>query len=476
MSSNKENLSVQRILKLVDENSFMEIGSRITARSTDFNLSAEKAPSDGVVTGYGLVDGCLVFVYSQDASVLNGTIGEMHAKKIASVYDMAMKMGAPVIGLIDCGGVRLQESVDALDAMGLIYSKEVAASGVIPQISAVFGSCGGGLNVVPALSDFTFVEENGKMFINAPAAIKGNKDANADHMTAAFAAEQNGCVDMVGSEDDIIAEIRALVTMLPANNEGDTYTDTCEDDLNRACESMVEMMDDPHYLIGEIADDGIAFEAKRDYAKNMVTSLIRVNGQTVGVIANAAASYDEEGNKTELDNALCACACDKAADMINFCDAFGIPVVTLTNVKGLSTCECSEKKLAKAMARMTAAFAQATCPKLNVVTGQAFGTAYVAMNSKAIGADMVYAYPNAQIGTMDAKVAAKIICPDAAPAELAEKVAEIEKMQNGAAAACARGQVDRIIEPADTRKYVAAALELLYSKSAFAPEKKHGTR
>ena len=165
MSSNNENLAMQRIAKLVDENSFMEIGSLVTARSTDFNLTAAKAPSDGVIIGHGLIDGNLVFIYSQDASVLNGTIGEMHAKKIASVYDMAMKMGAPVIGFIDCGGIRLQESVDALDGFGMIYAKEVAASGVIPQICGVFGNCGGGLSVVPALCDFAFVEESkGRMF------------------------------------------------------------------------------------------------------------------------------------------------------------------------------------------------------------------------------------------------------------------------------------------------------------------------
>ena len=159
MSSNNENLAIQRIAKLVDENSFMEIGSLVTARSTDFNLTAAKTPSDGVVIGHGLIDGNLVFIYSQDASVLNGTIGEMHAKKIASVYDMAMKMGAPVIGLIDCGGIRLQESVDALDGFGTIYAKEVAASGLVPQICGVFGNCGGGLSVVPALCDFAFIEE-----------------------------------------------------------------------------------------------------------------------------------------------------------------------------------------------------------------------------------------------------------------------------------------------------------------------------
>ena len=216
MSSNNENLAMRRIAKLVDENSFMEIGSLVTARKAQILiLLRPKTPSDGVVIGHGLIDGNLVFIYSQDASVLNGTIGEMHAKKIASVYDMAMKMGAPVIGMIDCGGIRLQESVDALDGFGLIYAKE-AASGVIPQICGVFGNCGGGLSVVPALCDFAFIEESkGRMFVNSPDAIEGNRVEKCDTANASFQSENNGCIDGVGTEDDIIADIRALVKHAP---------------------------------------------------------------------------------------------------------------------------------------------------------------------------------------------------------------------------------------------------------------------
>ena len=199
MNSSNDSLAMQRITKLVDENSFMEIGSLVTARNTDFNLADTDTPSDGVITGHGLVDGNLVFVYSQNAAVLNGTIGEMHAKKIAAVYDMAMKMGAPVIGFIDCAGMRLQESVDALNGFGEIYAKEVAASGVVPQISAIFGSCGGGLAVVPALSDFAFMESKGKMFINSPNAIEGNRIEKCDTSSAEFQSEKNGCIDAVGT-------------------------------------------------------------------------------------------------------------------------------------------------------------------------------------------------------------------------------------------------------------------------------------
>ena len=407
MNSSNDSLAMQRITRLVDENSFIEIGSLVTARSTDFNLAATDTPSDGVITGHGLIDGNLVFIYSQDASVLNGTIGEMHAKKIAAVYDMAMKMGAPVIGFIDCAGVRLQESVDALDGFGLIYAKEVAASGVVPQISAVFGSCGGGLAVVPALSDFAFIEESkGKMFVNSPNAIDGNRIEKCDTSSAAFQADENGCIDATGTEDEILADIRELVGMLPLNNEGDVYTDECVDDLNRACESMDAMKGDPRYLLSEISDSHTFFETKAGYARDMVTGFIKLNGMTVGAVANCTTVYDEEGKESEkFDNVLSAKGCEKAAEFVSFCDAFEIPVLTLTNVKGYKACKCSEKRLAKALAHLTSAFAGATCPKVNLITGEAYGTAYVAMNSKSIGADFVYAWPDAKVGMMDADLA-----------------------------------------------------------------------
>lgn len=478
MSSKSESLAMQRIAKLVDENSFMEIGSLVTARSTDFNLSAAKAPSDGVIIGHGLIDGNLVFVYSQDASVLSGTIGEMHAKKIASVYDMAMKMGAPVIGFIDCGGIRLQESVDALDGFGTIYAKEVAASGVIPQICGVFGNCGGGLSVVPALCDFAFVEESkGRMFINSPDAIKGNRIEACDTASADFQGQNNGCIDGIGTEDDIIADIRALVSMLPLNNEGDVYTDSCDDDLNRACNSMAQMKDDPRYLLSELSDEHVFFETKKNFAKNMVTGFIKLNGMTVGAVANCSAVYDETGSKAEqFELSLTAKGCNKAAEFVSFCDAFSIPVLTLTNVNGFKNCMCSEKNLAKALAKMTYAFSNTTSPKVNLITGEAYGSAYVSMNSKSIGADMVYAYPDAKIGMMDSKIAATIMYPEADAAEITEKAADYEKLQSSVESAAARGYVDLIIEPADTRKYLVGAFEMLYSKYVYAPEKKHGTK
>ena len=220
MSNTAQSPASRRIEGLLDGNSFVEIGGQVTARSTDFNLQQSKCPSDGVVTGYGLIDGNLVYVYSQDASVLNGTLGEMHAKKIVRLYEMACKMGAPVIGLIDCAGVRLQEGVDALNAFGEVYTQQALASGVVPQITAVFGHCGGGLAVVPGLSDFTFMEEkDAKLFVNAPNTIAGNNTQKCDSASAKFQAEEAGSVDAVADEAGILAQIRALVAMLPGNNE-----------------------------------------------------------------------------------------------------------------------------------------------------------------------------------------------------------------------------------------------------------------
>ncbi|MBD5451413.1 MAG: carboxyl transferase, partial [Lachnospiraceae bacterium] len=234
--SSTSSLASKRIESLLDENSFVEIGALVTARATDFNLKQADTPSDGVVTGYGVINGNLVYVYSQDAAVLNGSVGEMHAKKITNLYDLAMKTGAPVIGLIDSAGLRLQEAADALNAFGEIYLKQTLASGVIPQITAIFGSCGGGLALIPTLTDFTFMEEEkAKLFVNSPNALDGNNITKCDSSSAAFQSSESGIVDVVANEAAIYAKIRDLVTMLPANNEDEASYDECTDDLNRVC-------------------------------------------------------------------------------------------------------------------------------------------------------------------------------------------------------------------------------------------------
>ncbi len=466
----------QRINALLDENSFVEIGGLVTARATDFNLKQTETPSDGVVTGYGVIDGNLVYVYSQDASVLNGSVGEMHAKKIVNIYELAMKMGAPVIGLIDSAGLRLQEATDALNGFGEIYRCQAMASGVIPQITAVFGSCGGGLALIPAMTDFAFMEEkNAKLFVNSPNALSGNEISRCDTSAAAFQSEETGLVDMVADEPTILGQIRQLVSILPANNSDLAWTD-CTDDLNRACAQIANCVGDTAIALSQIADDGLFVEVKQDYAKDMAAGFIRLNGATVGAVANRTEICDENGEVVEkFDAAISPRGAEKAAEFVNFCDAFDIPVLTLTNVTGFAATTCSEKRMAKAAGRLTYAFANATVPKVNVIIGKAYGSAYVAMNSKAVGADITIAWPDAQIGMMDAKLAAKIICDGQGADAIDACAKEYEALQNNVTSAAKRGYVDQIVEPADTRKYVIGAFEMLSNKTEGRPEKKHGT-
>lgn len=472
-----ENSASRRIATLLDEGSFVEIGGAVTARSTTFNLQEKAAPSDGVITGYGVIDGNLVYVYSQDADVLGGALGEMHAKKIARIYDMAMKMGAPVIGLIDCAGLRLQEATDALEAFGSLYHKQALASGVIPQVTAIFGMCGGGLAVVPGLTDFTFMEaKDGKLFVNSPNALEGNEISKCNTASADYQSKTAGLVDGIGAEAEILGQIRDLVCMLPANNEDDMSYEECTDDLNRICADIANASEDTAIALAQIADNQILVETKKDYAKEMVTGFIRLNGMTVGVVANRSKVYNAEAEvEAEFDSVLTVDGCKKATDFVNFCDAFSIPVLTLTNVTGFAATVESEKNMASAVAKLTYAFANATVPKVNVIVGKAFGSAYVSMNSKSIGADLVYAWPTAEIGMMDAKLAAQIMYADADAETLNEKAAEYKELQSSPNSAAARGYVDAIIELADTRKYVIGAFEMLFTKREDRPAKKHGT-
>ena len=466
----------QRIMSLLDENSFVELGALVKARATDFNLKQTETPSDGVVTGYGVIDGNLVYVYSQDASVLNGSVGEMHAKKITNLYDLAMKTGAPVIGLIDSAGLRLQEATDALNAFGEIYLKQTMASGVIPQITAIFGSCGGGLAMITTLTDFTFMEEkNAKLFVNSPNALDENEISKCDTSAASFQSVETGIVDVVADEATIFAQIRELVAMLPSNNEDDDSIIECTDDINRVCAELENCAGDTSIALSQLADNGVFFETKADYAKEMVSGFIKLNGVTVGAVANRTEVYVDGAVAERFDAVLTANGCEKAADFINFCDAFQIPVLSLTNVKGFKATKCSEKRIAKAVARLTYAFANATVPKVNVVIGKALGSAYVAMNSKAIGADITMAWPNAEIGAMEASLAAKILCDGQGAEKIAECKDAYAALQNNVNSAAARGYVDHIVAPQDTRKYVIGAFEMLFTKREDRPAKKHGT-
>ena len=467
----------QRINALLDDNSFVEIGGLVTARATDFNMKPNETPSDGCITGYGVIDGKPVYVYSQDASVMNGTVGEMHARKIVNLYDLAMKTGSPVIGLIDSAGLRLQEATDALNAFGTIYLKQTLASGVIPQITAILGSCGGGLALFPTLTDFTFMEEkNAKLFVNAPNALDGNVITKCDSSSAAFQSEESGIVDVAADEATVLAKVRELISFLPANNGEGSDIVECKDDLNRVSADLANCVGDTSIALSIVADDNDFFEVKANYAKDMVVGFLKLDGVTVGAVANRSEVCDEEGKVAEkFDAVLSAEGCEKAADFVNFCDAFEIPVLTLTNVKGYKATVDSEKKIAKAAAKLTYALAHASVPKVNVIIGKAMGTAGIVMNSKAIGADITIAWPDAEIGTMDGKLAAKIMFEGQGADVINEKAAEYDALKLSAGSAARRGYVDQIVEAADTRKYVIGAFEMLFTKNEDRPAKKHGT-
>lgn len=329
----------------------------------------------------------------------------------------------------------------------------------------------------PTLTDFTFMEEKkGKLFVSAPNALQGNEVSKCDTASAAFNSEETGLADVAAEESELIAKIRELVSLLPSNNEDDASYEECTDDLNRLCEDLENCAGDTSLALSRIADNQEFFEVKAGYGKDVVTGFLKLNGTTVGAVANRTEIYDAEGNKAEtLDGTISSRGARKAAEFVNFCDAFSIPVLTLTNTKGFKATVCNEKMMAKSVGEMIYAFANATVPKVNVVVGKAYGNAYVAMNSKAIGADLVYAWPNAEIGMMDAALAAKIMYAGSDAETLKEKAKEYSALQSGVETAAARGYVDTVIDPAETRKYVIAAFEMLFTKREERPAKKHGT-
>lgn len=475
--SNKNALSAKdRIAALVDENSFVEIGAGVTKRNTDFNMQEKLVPSDGVITGYGLVQNNPVYIYSQDASVLNGTIGEMHARKIAHIYELAVKTGVPVIGLIDCAGIRLQEATDALAGFGQIYRMKAKASGIIPQISAVFGNCGGGVAIMAAMSDFTFMEKNNaRFFVNSPNTLAGNYTEKLDTASAAFQQEASAIDFTAEGEEEVLSGVRELVSILPGNNNDTAFSDECMDDLNRMTEDLAAEIADPAVALENIGDNNFFMEVKKEYAKEMVTGFICLDGMTIGVVANRTAQFDENGKIVcKYDARLTTAGCNKAVSFIKKCDAFNIPVLTLTNVEGFATTVEEEKTIAEAAAKLAAAFTEADVPKVNLITGNAYGTAYICMNSKHTGADMVFALEGANIGAMDAQAAAKVMYGGDKDADIAAKAAEFAE-KTGTGAAAARGYIDAVVEPASARKHLLYAFEMLFSKSGYPISKKHGT-
>ena len=466
MKETHNNVAYKRILDFVDECSFVELFQAVTCRNTDLTLKDYQDESDGVITGYGLINGRLVFLYSQNPDVLHGSLGEMHCKKIVQLYAQAMKMGAPVIAMLDSSGMRLQEGVDALTGFGEVLSAATEASGVIPLYTVIYGNCGGGLSLIPAMSDFTYmIKGEGRLYVNSPNTINENYQEKLDTADAAFQGLYSGVVDDCVTAQEAAEKILQLMLMLPSNNTEGTDVGCMTDDLNRLLEGMDSSNYEAKVLIGNLADNYVFAETKAIYAPELITGFIRLNGITVGVVANK-----EDEPRLTVDALL------KGSEFVRFCDAYELPLLFIGNVCGFDTTVSAEKSLGKAMSRFTAAVCEADVPKVTLLPGQAYGTASLLMNSKALGADFVYAWPNTEMGILPAKQAVEILYPDKAVSELKEEQERYSKSHNSVKAFAGRAQIDGVIEPANTRKYLVSAFDLLYTKYSCVQDKKHSLR
>ncbi|MEE0867445.1 MAG: carboxyl transferase domain-containing protein [Clostridia bacterium] len=449
----------ERIEALLDGGSFIELGAFVKGRGGD-------TACDGVITGYGSVDGKLVYVYSQDVTVLNGAVGELYAQKIENVFDMALKMGAPVIGMIDSDGVRLGEGTVAQAAMGKIITSAAKVSGVIPNISIVFGNCAGGSAIAAAMSDFVIInEKKGRMFVNGPAVVEASTGKSAS-VDAKGSVNESGNAHLIGKDDEECTQLaRLLLTYLPSNNLSDAFEFETDDDINRTSEILkdIDSIEDVRIVVSEVADDKAFFEIQGGYANEIVTGFIRLNGSTVGTVASNG-------------EALSGRAVQKAARFVRFCDCYNIPVLTFTDVDGF-TVSASEEVwgLAKKGAELAYAFAGATVAKVNVVIKKAYSTAYTLMNSKQSGADVVFAYPTAEMAPLAPAAGVGMLYSDRLKAGENREALENEYKETEASVynAAKSGYVDDIIDPAETRQRVIAALEMLKSKRAQSPARKH---
>lgn len=474
----------ERINKLLDAGSFVEIDAFVSHRCTDFGMDAVEAPGEGVVTGYGTVDGRLVYVYSQDFTVVGGSLGEMHAKKICKVMDMAAKMGAPIIGMNDSGGARIQEGIDALSGFGEIFYRNTINSGVIPQISVIMGPCAGGAVYSPAITDFIFmVDKTSKMFITGPQVIQsvtGEEVSAEDLGGSRVHAEKSGvCHFTASSDEECIESIKKLLGYLPSNNLEEAPYLEPTDEINRLSEKLTELVpDNPNQaydvkeVIAEVVDNGEFFEVHKEFAKNIVVGYARMNGASVGIVANQP---KVKAGALDID------ASDKAARFIRTCDSFNIPIITFTDTPGyFPGVDQEQGGIIRKGAKLLYAYSEATVPKINIITRKAYGGAYIAMSSKHLSTDMVMAWPTAEIAVMGAEGAANIIFKDDIknsddPIQTrADKVRDYRNRFATPFAAASRGYVDDVIEPDSTRPRIIAALEMLSSKRDSRPAKKHG--
>lgn len=464
VKSSGKMLAGERVEALLDEGSFIELDAFVSARG-------KETAADGVVTGYGTVDGRLVFAYAQDPTVIGGCIGEMHAKKICKVYEMAAKMGAPVVAMLDSNGARLEEGVLAQAAVGEIMASVARISGVVPHISLVLGTCAGSSAIIAEMSDFVIMseKEGAELFVNSPSVVTAST-SKAYEANAKACAAVSGNAHFTAKDDALAIETaKLLLSYLPSNNLCDAPEFECADDLNRMSESFMEVDGeyDVRSLIAAVADDGAFMESHITYARGAVTGFIRLNGITVGVVANQG---NEEGAT------LSGQAIEKMARFVRFCDAFNIAVLTFTDVEGFKVSADEENwGIARKSARLLYAFCEATVPKVNVVVKKAYGGAYAAMNSKQTGADVVLAYPTAEIAAIAPLAGVGVLFADRLHAGESREALVEEYKETVASAynAAKMGYVDDVIIPGETRPRVIAAFEMLRSKRVSAPSRKH---
>jgi propionyl-CoA carboxylase beta chain len=469
----------ERIDLLLDEDSFEEFDMFVAHRCTDFGMEKNRPYGDGVVTGWGTINGRQVYVFSQDFTVLGGSVSHTHAMKICKIMDMAMQNGAPVIGINDSGGARIQEGVDSLAGYGEVFQRNIEASGVVPQISVITGPCAGGAVYSPAMTDFIFmVRDSSYMFVTGPDVVKTvtNEQVTAEELGGASTHTKKSSVADAAFENDVeaMAEVRRLVDFLPLNNQEPVPVRPFFDDVNRAETSLDTLIpDNPNMpydmkeLIVKIADEGDFYEIQEDFAKNMVTGFIRLEGRTVGVVAN---------QPMVLAGCLDIDSSRKAARFVRFCDCFEIPILTFVDVPGFLPGTSQEHNgVIKHGAKLLFAYGEATVPKVTVITRKAYGGAYVVMSSKHLRGDINYAWPTSEIAVMGAKGATEIIhrADLGDDGKIAKHTADYEERFANPFVAAERGFIDEVIQPRSTRKRVSRAFAALRNKKRKLPWKKH---
>jgi propionyl-CoA carboxylase beta chain len=474
------NTARERIDFLLDPGTFVETDKFVTHRASEFGMSKNKIPGDGVVAGYGKIDGRLVYVFAQDFTVFGGTLSRANADKIMKIMDLAMKMGAPVIGLNDSGGARIQEGVESLAGYADIFHRNVKASGVIPQISAILGPCAGGAVYSPALTDFIFmVKKSSYMFVTGPDVIKTvtHEEVTQNELGGAMTHNsKSGVAHFAGDDDEqTIMMIRELLSFIPSNNMEDPPVKHTLDSFNREDEKLQEIVPaDPNKpydmkeIIGSVVDDHNFFEVQPYYAMNMIIGFARLGGRPVGIVANQPANL---AGVLDIDSSV------KAARFVRFCDAFNIPLVTFVDVPGFLPGTAQEfGGIIKHGAKLLYAFSEATVPKITLITRKAYGGAYDVMASKHIGADVNYAYPTSEIAVMGSEGAVSILYRGRID-DPAEKTRLVDEYQNAFAnpyKAAELGYIDEIILPKQTRRKLIQALEMTQNKIESSPAKKHG--